>query len=213
MPLFKSTGVGEKAEFVVGMVSSRPFSKGRLVNGSEDSYTVVSVDAGSTTAWTPGAASWTSGFTTALRTFGAAFRALDFKVAFFAAFAWTGDFLAVGAAVTLRRLGAAVGFVFFARAFFVFRSCQRFFCAAAMRFRAATLNRFLPVIFGSMLAVTVEVDRLESPWPSSAWISAMAASIRFRCISYPTSAISRTLVWSIVVVFGMYFSSLSREPR
>ena len=33
MPLFKSTGVGEKAEFVGGMVSSRPFSKGRLVEG------------------------------------------------------------------------------------------------------------------------------------------------------------------------------------
>ena len=127
MPLFKSTGVGEKAEFVVGMVSSRPFSKGRLVNGSEDSYTVVSVDAGSTTAWTSGAGSWTSGFTTALRTFGAAFRALDFKVAFFAAFAWTGGFLAVGAAVAFWRFAAAVRFVFFAGAFFALSSCQRFF--------------------------------------------------------------------------------------
>jgi hypothetical protein len=48
MPLFKSTGVAEKAEFVVGMVSSRP--SGRLVNCSEDCYAVASVGAGSTAA-------------------------------------------------------------------------------------------------------------------------------------------------------------------
>jgi hypothetical protein len=96
---------------------------------------------------------------------------------------WTGGFFAVGAAVTLRRLGAAVGFVFFAGAFFALSNCQRFFCAAAMRFRAAALNRFFRGVFGSVLAVAVEPDRLESPWPNSSWISAMAASIRFRCIS------------------------------
>jgi hypothetical protein len=49
-----------------------------------------------------------------------------------------------------------------------------------MRFRAAALNRFLPVAFGSELSVAGEMDRLEPPWPNSAWISAMAASIRFR---------------------------------
>ena len=48
MPVSKLTGVGEKAEFVVGMVSSRP--SGRLVNGSEDGYAVASVGAGSTAA-------------------------------------------------------------------------------------------------------------------------------------------------------------------
>ena len=122
-----------------------------------------------------------SGFAAAFLILGGAFRV--FGVVFFAAFAWTDGFLAVGAAVTLRRLGATVGFVFFAGAFFALSSCQRFFWAAAIRFRAATLNRFLPVAFGSALAVAVEMDRRLPPWPNSAWISAMAASIRFRCIS------------------------------
>jgi hypothetical protein len=62
--------------------------------------------------------------------FGDTFFALDtgfttFRATFFAAFAWTGGFLAVGAAVAFWRLGAAVGFVFFAVAFLALSSCQR----------------------------------------------------------------------------------------
>ena len=38
-----------------------------------------------------------------------------------------------------------------------------------MRFRAAALRRFFRGVFGSALAVAVEMDRLESPWPNSAW--------------------------------------------
>ena len=137
---------------------------------------MASVGAGSTAAWTGGADSWILDCATAFRTAGAVFFAFGFGAAFtifratfFAAFTRTGGFLAVGAAAACWRFAGATVFVFFAGAFFALSRCQRFFCAAAMRFRAAALNRFLPVVFGSVLAVAVEMDRLEPPWPNSAW--------------------------------------------
>jgi hypothetical protein len=57
-----------------------------------------------------------------------------------------GRFLVLDATVALRRLEIAVGFVLFAGAF---SAAHRFLCAAAMRFRAAVLNRFLRRTFGS----------------------------------------------------------------
>src|ERR1019366_2650420 len=198
MPLFESTGVGRRQRSLKGMVLSRPRNRtARLgvgnIAGTDKIYAVTGVGSVATCTRVAGVSTVAFGAVAALSfgfgdTFfvfglGAAFRALDFRVAFFAVFTWTGRFLAGAAAVAFWRFTGAVGFAFFARAFFALSSCQRFFWAAAIRFRAATLNRFLPVAFGSALAVAVEMDRLESPWPNSAWISAMAASIRFRCIS------------------------------
>jgi hypothetical protein len=64
--------------------------------------------------------------------FGDTFFALDtgfttLRATFFAAFAWTGRVLAGAAAVAFWRFTGAVGFAFFAGAFFALSSCQRFF--------------------------------------------------------------------------------------
>src|ERR1017187_2681197 len=169
MPLFESTGVGRRQRSLKGMVLSRPRNRtARLgvgnIAGTDKIYAVTGVGSVATCTGVAGASTVAFGAVAALSfgfgdTFfvfglGAAFT--TFGATFLAAFTWTGRVLA--GAATFWRLGAAVGFVFFAGAFFAFISCQRFFCAAAMRFRAAALNRFFRGVFGSALAVAVAAE-------------------------------------------------------
>src|ERR1022692_2997803 len=71
MPLFKSTGVGEKAEFVVGMVSSRPRNRtARLGVGNiartDKIYAVAGVGSVATCTGVAGVSTVASGAVAAL---------------------------------------------------------------------------------------------------------------------------------------------------
>ena len=98
---------------------------------------------------------------------------------FFVALAGAVRLVLVGVEVVFRRFTVGLGFALFAPACSAFRSLQRFRCARAILFRAAALKWRLRGV-ADWDVVAGDVMRPGRTLPSSFWISATAASIRFR---------------------------------
>src|ERR1017187_53699 len=139
MPLFKSTGVGEKAEFVVGMVRAALANRTARVGvgniaRTDKIYAVAGV--GSVTTCTGAANVSTAAFGASAASsfgFGAVFifglgaAFTIFWATFFAAFTRTGRCFRDAATLAFFRFAAVLCFGLAASAFFALSSCQRFF--------------------------------------------------------------------------------------